>query len=94
MAQLFGNKIMKEYILLISFLSGIPSNENTTCDLPARKVDVENKDWSVLAGCWHSFVCGENLTCLLCKEAINKKVEGLANVVKEANEFFLAIKLL
>ena len=35
MPHLFGNKIMKENILPMSFLSDTPPNENTKCDLPA-----------------------------------------------------------
>lgn len=86
MPQLFGNKMMKENILPMSFLSDTPSNENTKCDLPACKVDDDIEDWSVLTGCWHSFhnVCMESATCPLCKEAINKKVEELGNIAKEA----------
>jgi hypothetical protein len=86
MPQLFGNKMMKENILPMSFLSDTPSNENTKCDLPACKADDDNEDWSVLTGCWHSFhnVCMESATCPLCKEAINKKVEELGNIAKEA----------
>ncbi len=64
MPQLFGNKMMKENILPMRFLSDTPSNENTKCDLPACKVDDDNEDWSVLTGCWHSFhnVCLESIT--------------------------------
>ena len=84
-AQFFGNN-MKGNILPVSFLSETPSNENTKCDLPACQVDDDNEDRSVLTGCWHSFhnVCMENLTCPLCKKAINQKVEELGNIAKEA----------
>ena len=86
MPQLFGDKTMTETILPMSFLSDIPSNDKTKCDLPTCKVDDEDEEWSILNGCWHSFhdVCLASVTCPLCEAAINNKIMELGNVAKDA----------
>jgi len=46
-----------------------------------------NESWSILIGCFHSFHCkclDESPSCPLCKDLLQKKVQELGEIAKEA----------
>ena len=84
--SLFGQKATKSYILPLGYNFHPPPDPQKRCDSPSCAVTCD-LPWKLFEGCWHSFhlVClGEDSTCFICKEGLNKSIRSLAATANEA----------
>ena len=77
----------KTTILPLGYHCNIKPDNTKKCDLPGCKLSSPNESWSILTGCFHSFHCkclDESTSCPLCKDFLQKKVQELGEIAKEA----------
>lgn len=81
------NEVMKTTVLPLGYHGDVPPDQTKTCDLPECQVSNADEEWIVLNGCFHSFhiICLDGSTfCPLCKSFLQKKVNELGGIAKEA----------
>ena len=77
----------KTTILPLGYHCTIKPDNTKKCDLPGCNISTPNESWSVLTGCFHSFHCkclDGSTSCPLCKDFLQKKVQELGEIAKEA----------
>ena len=77
----------KNTILPLGYHCNIKPDNTKKCNLPGCNISTPNESWSILTGCFHSFHCkclDESTSCLLCKDFLQKKVQELGEIAKEA----------
>ena len=74
-------------ILPLRYHCNIKPDNTKKCDLPGCNISNPNQSWSILTGCFQSIHCkclDESTSCLLCKDFLQKKVQELGEIAKEA----------
>ena len=77
----------KTTILPLRYHCTIKPDNTKKCDLPGCNISNPNESWSVLTGCFQSIHCkclDEFTSCPLCKDFLQKKVQELGEIAKEA----------
>ena len=77
----------KTTILPLGYHCNIKPDNTKNCDLPGCNISTPNESWSILTRCFHSFHCkclDESTSCPLCKDFLQKKVQELGEIAKEA----------
>ena len=77
----------KTIILPLGYHCNIKPDNTKKCDLPGCNISNPNESWSILSGCFQSIHCkclDESTSCPLCKDLLQKKVQELGEIAKEA----------
>ena len=77
----------KTTILPLRYHCNIKPDNTKKCDLPGCNISNPNESWSILTGCFQSIHCkclDESTSCPLCKDFLQKKVQELGEIAKEA----------
>ena len=77
----------KTTILPLRYHCNIKPDNTEKCDLPGCNISNPNESWSILIGCFQSIHCkclDESTSCPLCKDFLQKKVQELGEIAKEA----------
>ena len=82
-----SNNSMKTIVLPLGYHGEINPDQAKQCDLPACNISTQDKDWTLLHGCFH-FSHNECLngstSCPLCKDFLKEKVKDLGEIAKKA----------
>jgi len=78
---------MKTIVLPLGYHGKIKPDQAKQCDLPACNISTQDKDWTLLHGCFHSFhneCLNASTSCPLCKDCPKEKVNDLGEIAKKA----------
>ena len=82
-----ANNPIKSTALPFGYQGKVTPDATKQCDLPECTISIQNEDWTVLTGCFHSFhnTCLNGLnSCPLCKDFLKEKVQELGQIAKQA----------
>ena len=82
-----SNNSMRTIVLPLGYHGEIKPDQAKQCDLPACNISTQDKDWTLLHGCFHSFhneCLNGSTSCPLCKDFLKEKVKDLGEIAKKA----------